>query len=574
MAYQFDNISTLSGTDSAKAQVDEIINKHNDNMTKIDTAIAEKITQVTLKSSLPTSPTISNNLYIVYGDTKDNNGQYRWNGNTYEKISTQLDYATKAEAEAGADNTKVMTPLGVREFFNANGGGSGGVINVVFKSGEKYYLYIATENNINTIVIPSNYFNPSTDVIGLILDDDNQPLVIDRDYTLVGNTVTIVPKENRETYLNLGQSLLFYITNGSYAYNKLSGLPDLSLKLDKVGDAKDTTVTFTESTTRENLVSGDKTSVLMGKIKKWFTDIWIALADKADVQWMSDGWKTENDSALTYPRSATTYFKVGTPSTNFPAYSTIKTELNSNGAGKQEVFGLNGQVVKYRLVKNDDSWGEWQIIATSADLEQKADKQWQVNDWKTESALPNTYPSGTTKFLATGTFGGLSGVIVTTDISSGIGVQQITRSNGFPLKFRLAEGGLLTWGAWQTIATTDKIDSLFENGNWTPRAWGVSQITGLIINNAKYYKTNKQVTAQANITFPALSTTENISFDGLPFIPLGIGFTFSCVVNSTSCTGCINPNGSFGLYNSAGALLDSTALSGKTVIITVIYMMA
>lgn len=126
---------------------------------------------------------------------------------------------------------------------------------------------------------------------------------------------------------------------------------------------------------------------------------------------------------------------------------------------------------------------------------------------------------------------------------------------------------------WKEIAATDKIDSLFESGNWTPRAWGVSQI-GLIINSAKYYKTNKQVTAQANITFPTLSTVENISFDGLPFIPLGVGFTFSCVVNSTSCTGCINPNGSFGLYNSAGALLDSSALSGKTVIITVTYLMA
>lgn len=64
--------------------------KINSNNTKIDTAITDKITQVTLKSSLPVSPTTSNNLYIVYGDTTDNNGQYRWNGTTYEKISTNL----------------------------------------------------------------------------------------------------------------------------------------------------------------------------------------------------------------------------------------------------------------------------------------------------------------------------------------------------------------------------------------------------------------------------------------------------------------------------------------------------
>ena len=92
--------------------MNEIIGKINSNNTKIDTAITEKVTQVALKSSLPTSPTSTNNLYIVYGDTTaDNNGQYRWTGTTYEKVSTQLDYATQTEAEGGTDNTKVMTPL-------------------------------------------------------------------------------------------------------------------------------------------------------------------------------------------------------------------------------------------------------------------------------------------------------------------------------------------------------------------------------------------------------------------------------------------------------------------------------
>lgn len=39
------------------------------------------------------------------------------------------------------------------------------------------------------------------------------------------------------------------------------------------GDISDTTVTFTEPSARENIVSGEKVSVGFGKIKKWFADL-------------------------------------------------------------------------------------------------------------------------------------------------------------------------------------------------------------------------------------------------------------------------------------------------------------
>lgn len=44
-------------------------------------------------------------------------------------------------------------------------------------------------------------------------------------------------------------------------------------KLDKDGDASDTTVTFSQATTRENIASGEKQNVIFGKIKKFFTDL-------------------------------------------------------------------------------------------------------------------------------------------------------------------------------------------------------------------------------------------------------------------------------------------------------------
>ena len=70
--------------------MNEIVGKINSNNQKIDTAISEKITQVALKSELPLSPTTFDNLYIVYEDEGENNGQYRWTGSAYEKVSSSL----------------------------------------------------------------------------------------------------------------------------------------------------------------------------------------------------------------------------------------------------------------------------------------------------------------------------------------------------------------------------------------------------------------------------------------------------------------------------------------------------
>lgn len=48
---------------------------------------------------------------------------------------------------------------------------------------------------------------------------------------------------------------------------------DISGKLDKTGDAANTTVTFTAATSRTNVASGDKLSTIVGKMSKWFSDM-------------------------------------------------------------------------------------------------------------------------------------------------------------------------------------------------------------------------------------------------------------------------------------------------------------
>ena len=48
---------------------------------------------------------------------------------------------------------------------------------------------------------------------------------------------------------------------------------DISGKLDKTGDASSTTVAFSAASARENVRTGEKLSVIVGKIAKWFADL-------------------------------------------------------------------------------------------------------------------------------------------------------------------------------------------------------------------------------------------------------------------------------------------------------------
>ena len=48
---------------------------------------------------------------------------------------------------------------------------------------------------------------------------------------------------------------------------------DISGKLDKTGDGSNVTAAFTEASTRVNIATGEKLSVLFGKVAKWFADL-------------------------------------------------------------------------------------------------------------------------------------------------------------------------------------------------------------------------------------------------------------------------------------------------------------
>ena len=82
----------------------------------------------------------------------------------------------------------------------------------------------------------------------------------------------------------------------------------LTNKLDKTGDGSNVTAAFTAASTRANVATGEKLSVLFGKIAKWFNDLgWLAFKDTVTTNDVSAGIKAslnKADSAVNVPVTA------------------------------------------------------------------------------------------------------------------------------------------------------------------------------------------------------------------------------------------------------------------------------
>ena len=86
----------------------------------------------------------------------------------------------------------------------------------------------------------------------------NVYLTVDRYWDVLAGTPVTGVKGAKEAYYRRGNVDITPANIGAVAED---------------GDISDTTVTFADTTTRANLVSGEKVSVGFGKIKKWFADL-------------------------------------------------------------------------------------------------------------------------------------------------------------------------------------------------------------------------------------------------------------------------------------------------------------
>lgn len=123
--------------------------------------------------------------------------------------------ATTAEAEAGLDNTKMMTPLRTKEAIKALASGTGGISLNVFMKNLEFNKFTATVAT-NTFTI--NGFNQNKSVLLMVYE--NVILNDSVEYNITSAGVVTLSFQ-----LAIGESVFYKVVDTSYAYNDLSGKP-------------------------------------------------------------------------------------------------------------------------------------------------------------------------------------------------------------------------------------------------------------------------------------------------------------------------------------------------------------
>ena len=166
----------------------------------------------------------------------------------------------------------------------------------------------------------------------------------------------------------------------------------LANKLDKTGDGKDVTATFTEASARANIGTGEKLSVMFGKIKKWFTDLkalafkdtvsdsdisgtisdnhiasastWNGKADKVSGATNGDLAELDSNGNLTDSGKKTSDFEQvtnkvtswqSTPdNTHYPSEKLVKDDLDAKADANKVVAIADAQIV--RSIATSNNW--------------------------------------------------------------------------------------------------------------------------------------------------------------------------------------------------------------------------
>lgn len=155
----------------------------------------------------------------------------------------------------------------------------------------KVYKLIQNGSTVATINVPKDMVvssgtvetNPTGQPEGTYLVLTLANATSDKVYINVGSLIEYVTSgsgtnDSVQIEISNDHKVTAYIKDGTITKSKLDTTVQTSLTaadnaLPATGDAKSTTVTFTQATSRIALSTGDTLAVLIGKIKKWLTDL-------------------------------------------------------------------------------------------------------------------------------------------------------------------------------------------------------------------------------------------------------------------------------------------------------------
>lgn len=140
-------------------------------------------------------------------------------------------------------------------------------------------------------------------------------------------------------------------------YSSLAG------KLDKTGDGSNVTAAFTATSTRANIVTGEKLSVLFGKVAKWLSDLgslaFKATVAKSDLASDVQTSLGKADSALQSAPVTSVNGQTGAVKVNVPTVPSTTSLIKGNGSGglvaatRGSDYIASGNIVKQTLVASE-----------------------------------------------------------------------------------------------------------------------------------------------------------------------------------------------------------------------------
>ena len=183
---------------------------------------------------------------------------------TKSQITDLTDYTLPTASASTLGGVKVGAGLSINNgVLSANGGGTADSVdwsNVQNKpatfppSPHTHSQYLTEHQPLKTINGENLVGTGNITIEG----GSGEPTEYLKSAAVSGNTLTLTKKDN--------STVVFTPTTGG-------GDSALTNKLDKDGDGSNVTAAFTADSTRNNIATGEKLSVLFGKIAKWFADL-------------------------------------------------------------------------------------------------------------------------------------------------------------------------------------------------------------------------------------------------------------------------------------------------------------
>ena len=182
---------------------------------------------------------------------------------TKSQITDLTDYTLPTASASTLGGVKVGAGLSINNgVLSANGGGTADSVDwsniqnkpATFPPSAHTHSQYLTEQSLKTINGESLVGTGNITIEG----GSGEPTEYLKSAAVSGNTLTLTKKDN--------STVVFTPTTGG-------GDSALTNKLDKDGDGSNVTVAFTAASTRNNIATGEKLSVLFGKIAKWFADL-------------------------------------------------------------------------------------------------------------------------------------------------------------------------------------------------------------------------------------------------------------------------------------------------------------